>query len=146
MRVIFTTGDLLASDARVLVNPVNCRGVMDKGLAKQFREMFPKMYADYRRACSKGKVRPGCLHTYAENGRTIVNLPTQEHWGEPSRIEYIEKGITELAAWTKQTGAKSVAVPKLGCGCGGLAWNDVRPAILDGLQNAPAELVVWLYE
>jgi O-acetyl-ADP-ribose deacetylase (regulator of RNase III) len=147
------TGNLLDADAEALVNTVNCVGVMGKGLALQFKRAFPDNYAAYERACREGSVQPGRLFVFElgrpTNPRSIINFPTKRHWRDGSRLEDIEAGLRALAAHIRQRGIRSVAVPALGCGLGGLAWSAVRPLIeralgaLDGvdvLLYEPAEV------
>lgn len=141
-------GDLLASGAEALVNPVNCVGVAGKGLALAFRQRWPGAFEEYRRACASGWLRPGRILPVAlplfavipppSQSIVIVHFPTKRHWRTPSRLEDIEAGLTVLAAYLHEYAVRSVAVPALGCGLGGLAWQDVRPAIeaaLGGIEG-----------
>jgi O-acetyl-ADP-ribose deacetylase (regulator of RNase III) len=127
----YTTGNLLNSDADALVNAVNCVGVAGRGIALQFRH-WPENFRTYAAACRMGQVRPGTLFVF-ETGRAspryIVNFPTKRHWRDRSRIEDIEAGLQALAAEIRRRGIRSVAIPPLGCGLGGLAWSQVRPRI-----------------
>jgi O-acetyl-ADP-ribose deacetylase (regulator of RNase III) len=129
----FRHGDLLASDAEALVNTVNCVGVMGKGIALQFKAAFPDNYRQYRRACRRGEVQPGrtfVVETGAAVGpRYVINFPTKRHWRGKSRLEDIEAGLAALADEIRQRGIRSVALPPLGCGHGGLAWEQVYPLI-----------------
>lgn len=134
------TGDLLASGAEALVNPVNCVGVAGKGLALAFRQAAPAAYEEYRRACASGWLRPGRILPFWGDGpgSVILHFPTKRHWRTPSHLEDIEAGLTALAAYLREYAVWSVAVPALGCGLGGLAWQDVRPAIeaaLGGIEG-----------
>jgi O-acetyl-ADP-ribose deacetylase (regulator of RNase III) len=128
-----TTGNLLAADAEALVNTVNTEGVMGKGIALQFSKTFPEMAEAYRIACKAGEVRPGQMHIYERsdmlNPRYLINFPTKRHWRSPSRMEDIESGLAALVAEIQQRGIRSIAVPPLGCGNGGLDWQSVRPVI-----------------
>jgi len=100
---------------------------MGKGLALQFKRRYPDMFSDYVRAVKSGRIGIGKLHYYkARDGKTIINFPTKKHWRNPSRLEYIEKGLQDFVATYKQHGIKSVAFPKIGAGLGGLAWRDVK--------------------
>ena len=137
----YTTGNLLNSDAEALVNAVNCVGVAGRGIALQFRHAWPENFRAYAAACRRGQVRPGTLFVF-ETGRTspryIVNFPTKRHWRDRSRIEDIEAGLQALAAEIRRRGIRSIAIPPLGCGLGGLAWSEVRPRIeraLGGLTD-----------
>lgn len=145
MTITYTRGNLLESDCEVLVNPVNCVGVMGKGLALQFKEEFGEAIThEYKVACSKGTLRPGrpqFLRVYGTNTRSgtktygVINFPTKLHWRDPSRIEWIEQGLISLAAFIRTRNIGSIAVPRLGCGLGGLNWAHVRPLIEKHLGN-----------
>jgi len=133
-------GNLLECDAEAIVNTVNTVGVMGKGVALQFRRAFPEMFRAYKQACDAGEVQPGRMHVYENrsllNPRYIINFPTKRHWREPSRAEDIQAGLEALAQEVRQRGIRSVALPPLGCGLGGLSWENVLPLI----QNAFAAL------
>ena len=128
--------NLFDSDAQALVNPVNTKGVMGAGLAKQFKSRFPEMFDDYARAAKQGRLRVGALHTYAyENGPVIINLPTKDDWRDPSQLDYITDGLSALSEYTRANGIKSVAVPPLGMGLGGLRREDVYPLMQQTFQH-----------
>lgn len=141
-------GNLLEAEADALVNTVNTEGVMGKGVALQFAKKFPEMLAAYKAACKAGKVRPGRMHIF-ERGemfqpRYIINFPTKRHWRSPSRIEDIEAGLQALVKDIARLHIRSIALPPLGCGNGGLDWNDVFPRIkaaLEPLKNVR----VWVF-
>ena len=138
----FVQGDLFSSGCDALVNPVNCVGVMGKGLALQFRNRFPANYETYREACAHGEVQPGFCHFFdagAGQPRFIINFPTKRHWRDRSRIEDIRAGLDDLALFLDNTTIRSIAVPPLGCGLGGLAWPAVRSLLL--VRLAPCERV-----
>jgi O-acetyl-ADP-ribose deacetylase (regulator of RNase III) len=140
-------GNLLEADAEALVNTVNTEGMMGKGIALQFKKKYPEMYEGYRRACEIGKVIPGRMYVFERsdgfNPRYIINFPTKRHWRSPSRMKDIEIGLAALKEEIEKRGIRSVAVPALGCGNGGLDWQEVRPAIeraLKGLSNVKVSL------
>jgi O-acetyl-ADP-ribose deacetylase (regulator of RNase III) len=142
-------GDILAADAEALVNPVNCVGVMGAGLALQFKRAFPQNFAAYETACAAGQLQPGTMLVHATGAlsgpRWIVNFPTKRHWREVSRLEDVEAGLLALADEVKRRGIRSIAVPALGCGLGGLKWEDVRPRIEGAFATQP-EVRVLLFE
>ena len=124
-------GNLLEAEVEALVNTVNCVGVMGKGIALQFKQRFPHNFAAYERACRQKEVQIGQMFT-VQTGlligpRFIINFPTKGHWKSGSRIEDIEVGLQALIEEIKKLDIKSIAVPPLGCGNGGLKWNEVRP-------------------
>lgn len=129
-----TRGNLLEAKAEALVNAVNCVGVMGKGVALQFRQKFSEEYfKDYKRACQNGDLIIGKVHVYSLSSdgahRFIINFPTKNHWREKSRFEDIESGLQSLVEAVEKHHIKSIAMPALGCGLGGLDWNEVKPLI-----------------
>lgn len=131
--ITFTTGNLFDAKVDALVNPVNTVGVMGKGLALQFKKTFPANTRAYEAACKKGEVRIGEMFVFdAGEGkapRYIVNFPTKEHWRSPSKLVYVEKGLVALVELVKSRTLRSLAVPALAAGLGGLAWTDVKPLV-----------------
>ena len=134
-----TQGNLLEADVEALVNTVNTEGVMGKGIALQFSKKFPEMFEAYRAACKDGEVRIGRMHVYEGrdmlNPRYIINFPTKRHWQSPSSIEDVKAGLSALAEEIRQRHIKSIALPALGCGNGGLDWGEVLPAIRSALAD-----------
>jgi O-acetyl-ADP-ribose deacetylase (regulator of RNase III) len=144
-----TRGNLLAAPAEALVNTVNTKGIMGKGIALQFRQAFPQMFKDYERACKYERVTLGTMDVHDLGGlaggpRWIINFPTKGHWKTKSRMEDVESGLEDLIAKIRKLGIKSIAVPPLGCGNGGLPWNEVRPLIEAAFSQVP-EVEVLLY-
>lgn len=144
-----TRGNLLEADAEALVNTVNCVGYMGKGIALQFKQAFPKNNAEYERACAAGEVVPGRMLIH-DNGKVakphyIINFPTKRHWRGKSRREDIAAGLQALVADVKRLALRSIAVPPLGCGLGGLDWRVVRPMIEEAFAELP-EVRVLLFE
>lgn len=141
-------GDLFQADAEALVNAVNCVGVMGRGIALQFRTAFGENYVAYKAMCDRGALQPGTLFVHdmnrLVNPRYIINLPTKRHWQDKSRIEDIEAGLAALAAEVRARSIRSLAVPRLGCGLGGLDWQVVRPLIEQTFVDLP-EVRVLLY-
>jgi O-acetyl-ADP-ribose deacetylase (regulator of RNase III) len=144
-----TRGDILQADAEALVNTVNCVGVMGRGIALQFRKAFPENYRIYRAACDRKQLQPGAMLVHdlgrLTNPRYIINFPTKRHWKGKSRIEDIEAGLTALVEEVRRRDIRSVAVPPLGAGLGGLKWEDVRPRIERAFHEVPGVRVL-LYE
>jgi O-acetyl-ADP-ribose deacetylase (regulator of RNase III) len=141
--------DILAADVEALVNTVNCVGVMGRGIALQFRKAFPENFKAYKAVCDRGELRPGKLfiHEQAQltNPRYIINFPTKKHWKDKSRLTYIDAGLKALVQEVRRLGIRSIAIPPLGCGLGGLQWSDVRPRIERAFSALP-EVHVLLYE
>jgi O-acetyl-ADP-ribose deacetylase (regulator of RNase III) len=141
-------GNLLEADAQALVNTVNTVGVMGKGIALQFRQAFPENYKAYQKACQHGELQVGKMHIFATgkltNPRYIINFPTKKHWRGKSKIEDVKKGLDALIEVVKKYEISSIAIPPLGCGNGGLDWNEVRPLIEKAFEQV-AETHVLLY-
>lgn len=144
--LFYTTGDLLQSNADALVNTVNCEGYMGKGIAYQFKLQFPDNNVDYVKACKSGQLKPGKLHYFRERGKIIINFPTKNKWREKSKIEYIETGLDELLILIGSLNIKSIAIPPLGSGNGGLIWANVKEVIIDKLQAISVDVDIYIYE
>lgn len=149
MTIEFRTGDILGADVDVeaLVNTVNCVGIMGRGIALQFKNAFPDNFKAYAAACKREEVEPGQMFVF-ETGRLmpkyIINFPTKRHWKGKSRIEDIQSGLGALVREVRSRKIRSIAVPPLGSGLGGLDWNLVRPLVQDGLgQIAGLRVVVF---
>ena len=141
----FTHGDIFAQPAEAIVNPVNCVGVMGRGLALQFKHRYPDAFLAYRRACADGRVRPGCMFMFdtgRDRPRWIVQFPTKRHWCDRSTIGDIEAGLRDLAATVARSGIRSIAIPPIGCGLGGLDWRAVRPLLTACLTNVAGTVIV----
>ena len=129
----FTTGNLLEADVEALVNTVNTVGVMGKGVALMFKEAYAENYRAYAAACKAGDVEVGRM-LVTENGeligpRWIINFPTKQHWRGKTNPVWIDAGLEDLQRVIAELGIRSLALPPLGCGNGGLKWEDVRPRI-----------------
>jgi O-acetyl-ADP-ribose deacetylase (regulator of RNase III) len=138
--VEFKRGNLLETQADALVNTVNTEGVMGKGIALQFKKAFPANYVAYRRECEVGHVRIGKVFVYETGAllpRYILNFPTKKSWRQPSKLEYIRAGLRDLVSEIRRLRIRSVAVPPLGCGHGGLEWSEVRPLIEAAFADLP---------
>lgn len=138
----YKTGDILAEDAEALVNTVNCVGIMGRGIALQFKNAFPENFNAYAAACKREEVQPGKMFVFETNQLTnpryIINFPTKRHWRGKSRMEDIDAGLNALVKEIKERNIRSIAIPPLGSGLGGLNWSQVRTCIeqaLDGLDN-----------
>jgi O-acetyl-ADP-ribose deacetylase (regulator of RNase III) len=131
--IVFKTGDIFSEDVEALVNPVNCVGIMGRGVALQFRKAWPENYKAYAEACRKHDVQPGRMFVFENsrfmNPRYIINFPTKRHWRDPSRIEDIESGLAALVEEIQKRSIRSIAMPAIGAGLGGLSWIKVRSLI-----------------
>lgn len=134
----YTKGNMFESGADCLINTVNCEGFMGKGIAYQFKMKFPENNKSYIKACRSGELTVGRVHYFIEDGVTIINFPTKDKWRENSRMEYIEDGLDSLIELLPVLRVKKIAIPPLGCGNGGLIWENVKGLIenkLAGISN-----------
>jgi len=149
MQVKLAKGTLLKEDAEALVNTVNTVGVMGKGVALQFKEKFPLNYKLYRKACEKQEVVVGKMFVtqtgFLTNPKYIINFPTKQHWKGFSKLEFIETGLDDLVKVINSLEIKSIALPPLGCGNGGLQWSVVKRLITYKI-SVLADLKVMLFE
>lgn len=150
MTVKVTQGDLLRQvDVDAIVNTVNCVGVMGKGIALQFKNKWPENFRAYAAACAAMEVRPGKMYVFdvgrLDKPNYIINFPTKDHWRGKSRVEYIQDGLQDLVVTVQRLAIRSLAIPPLGCGNGGLEWNEVRPLIESAFACLP-EIEVRLIE
>ncbi len=145
----YKKGDILAEDAEALVNTVNCVGFMGRGIALQFKKAWPENFKAYAAACRGQRVQPGRMFVFETgqltNPRYIINFPTKRHWRGKSRLEDIETGLEALVAEVRERKIRSIAIPPLGAGLGGLDWDDVRPRIERAAGELP-EVKVVLFE
>jgi O-acetyl-ADP-ribose deacetylase (regulator of RNase III) len=144
----FVSGDFFDYEAELRINTVNCVGVMGAGVALTFKTKFPAMFSDYAKACKRGLVTPGKPHVWKETGLfneelTIINFPTKTHWRKPSEYEYIIEGLKWLREYLVDYKGKTITVPALGCGHGGLDWNRVKSMIFDSLADLELEILVF---
>jgi O-acetyl-ADP-ribose deacetylase (regulator of RNase III) len=142
----YLKGDIFESKAQVLVNPVNCKGHMGKGLALAFKERYPDMFIVYQEECRTGKLRIGKPTLYRDNAPWILNFPTKDHWRDPSKLEYIEEGLQFVVANYQQLGIVGIAFPKLGAGLGALAWDEVGPLMAKHLSQLDIDVYIYIAE
>ena len=138
-------GNILDCDVDALVNPVNTVGAMGKGLARAVKVKYPDVFASYARACKANQVAIGRMHVVERSSapRYVINFPTKQHFRQPSQLEYIETGLVDLVAQVRALAIESIAIPALGCGLGGLAWELVRPRIVAALDSSHARVILF---
>jgi O-acetyl-ADP-ribose deacetylase (regulator of RNase III) len=148
----FAKGNLFEADVQALVNTVNTVGVMGKGIALQFSRQFPEIIRPYQAACKSGSLVVGRVQTIQlsrlkgmSGPEYVINFPTKKHWKGDSKIEYIDSGLQSLRSEIERLGLKSIAIPPLGCGLGGLDWTDVRRRIFDALADMD-DVHIQVYE
>ncbi len=147
--ITYTNGNMLAANVQALVNTVNTEGVMGKGIALHFKERFPENYAAYRAACKNGIMHVGAMFvtevSELDGPKWIINFPTKSSWRKPSELSYIRDGLAALVQVIEQLNIRSIALPPLGCGNGGLDWKTVKPIIAEALGNLRG-IEVTVYE
>lgn len=142
--ITITDGNLLQSNMQTLVNTVNCKGTMGKGIAEQFKKRFPAMFEDYKVRCDKESVKPGVPYVYkAADGKIVLNFPTKNHWKNDSNLIWIQKGLDIIKKNYREWGITSLAIPPLGCGNGGLDWRQVRKMIIGTLGDTDIPIEIY---
>lgn len=145
----YKLGNILRENAEALVNTVNCMGVMGRGIALQFKNAFPENFKAYLKACKESEVKPSKMFVFETgqltNPRYIINFPTKRHWRGKSRIDDIETGLTALVDTIQKYNIRSIAIPPLGSGLGGLDWSIVKSRIEEALQSL-SDVHIFIYE
>ncbi len=143
----YIKGNLFTSNAKVLVNTVNTVGVMGKGIAADFKKIYPDMFSEYKMQCENGTIDIGKLSLHKTPNKWILNFPTKKHWKSPSTVEYIEKGLQQLVKDATKLQITDIAMPKLGCGNGGLDWEtQVKPVVEKYLKKAPINVSIYDFD
>lgn len=142
--ITFQKGNIFEGGHNILVNPVNCLGVMGKGLALEFKNLSIDNFRAYLKACASKELRIGKCLPYEElPGCFVVNFPTKFSWRDPSKLEYISQGLDDLRAFLETKPNASVGIPALGCGLGGLDWTDVKPLMIDKLSSLSCNIRIY---
>jgi len=144
----YTVGNILESEAQALINTVNTVGVMGKGIALQFKKAYPNNFNAYQNACKQGDIAIGKLfvtkdHNLNSGEKIIINFPTKKDWRRPSEYSFIEKGLCDLIKVIENLNIKSIAIPPLGAGNGGLEWEKVKKMIEHKLNDLNVEVIVY---
>ncbi|WP_052646707.1 macro domain-containing protein [Paenibacillus terrae] len=143
--ITYVKTNIFESPAQVLVNTVNTVGVMGKGIAKQFKDIYPEMFKQYQTFCERKLLDVGKLWVYKTPHKWILNFPTKKHWRSPSKIEYIEMGLQKFVETYAEKGIYSISFPLLGCGNGGLDWEtEVKPLMESYLKPLPIDVFIHL--
>jgi O-acetyl-ADP-ribose deacetylase (regulator of RNase III) len=141
--IIYTRTNIFESNAQVIVNTVNTVGVMGKGLAKEFKRLYPSMFLSYQNYCEKGMFSVGKLQLYKTPNKWVLNFPTKENWRNASKVEYIEDGLQKFVQQYQKQGITSISFPMLGCGNGGLDWESIiKPLMHKYLKNLPIDIFI----
>jgi len=140
----YVEGNIFDSPAQVIVNTVNTVGVMGKGLALSFRQRYPDMFQRYKKVCERRQLTIGKLMLFYEQDHWLLLFPTKENWRNPSKLEYIEKGLLKFVDTYAEKNIVSIAFPRLGCGNGELDWNAVRPLMEKYLKPLPIDVYIYI--
>ena len=144
--LFYIEGDIFKSPAKVLVNTVNTVGVMGKGIARCFKLYYPDMFTQYQRYCENGSFDIGKLWLYKNGSKSVLNFPTKKDWKQPSKPEFIQRGLEKFVQTYTDRGITSIAFPHLGCGNGELDWDKVvHPLMKKYLQNLPIDIFIYSY-
>lgn len=142
--ILYVKGNLFQSPAQVLVNTVNTVGVMGRGIALDFKQLYPEMHRQYRELCERGEFKVGKLWLYRSPNKWVLNFPTKKHWRSPSRVEYIDAGLRKFVDTYSNLGIHSIAFPALGCGNGQLDFEtQVKPLMERYLRQLPIEIFIY---
>lgn len=143
----YKNGDILREDVEAIVNTVNCVGIMGRGLALQFKNKFPQNFKEYQLACKNKEVQLGKMFVHQTgqliNPKYIINFPTKGHWKQNSKIEDISNGLDDLITIIEKYSIKSIAIPPLGSGLGGLDWKMVKKLIEEKLKNINCTVILF---
>ncbi len=145
-RIQYVRGDIFESKAQVIVNTVNCKGIMGKGLALAFKQKYPDMFSVYKQDCKTGRLHIGRPTLYQKSEPWILNFPTKDDWRQPSKLEYLSKGLEYLVANYEKAGIKSIAFPKLGAQNGKLLWDEVGPLMARYLSQIDIDVYIYITE
>lgn len=145
--ILYCAGNILNHHAEALVNPVNCVSTMGAGLALEFKKRFPANFLAYKQACDNKLLQLGTVFIWENNGtpKYIINFPTKYHWKEKSEINQIVAGLFSLKREIVERNISSIAIPALGCGLGGLSWNDVENKINVVLSDLSDDVKIYLF-
>lgn len=145
--ITYVQGGFFTSPATVLVNTVNTVGIMGKGIAREFKAIYPEMFEIYRSACERGEFTIGTLQFYRSEHKSVLNFPTKRHWKAKSQLPDIEAGVKTFVEQYEELGIGSIAFPPLGCGNGGLDWEgQVRPLMETYLNPLPIDVYIHMYD
>lgn len=142
----YIRGDIFGASTQVIVNTVNCQGIMGKGLALAFKQRYPEMFPIYQQECKTGKLRIGRPSLYEKSTPWILNFPTKDSWKANSKIEYLEKGLEYFIKNYKKARITSIAFPKLGAQNGKLSWDDVGPLMAKYLSKLDIDVYIYIAE
>lgn len=148
MSIDFIKGNIFNSKAQTIVNTVNCVGAMGKGIAFVYKLRYPGMYEIYKKHCEANRITPGVLWLYKSDNELpwVLNFPTKVHWKYPSKIEYLELGLTKFVNTFRVQGIESIAFPLLGAHNGGLKKEEVIYVMQKYLAKCDIPIEIYEYD
>lgn len=144
--IIERTGNIFTTQCQVIVNTVNCVGVMGAGIAYEFRLRYPEMFEKYQTLCANKDLDIGKLWIYSAEERKILNFPTKYDWKYPSKEEYLHKGLQKFLETYKQKGITSIAFPLLGAQKGGLSTEKSLSIMEQYLKDCDIDIEIWHFD
>ena len=144
-------GNIFTSQCQTLVNTVNCDGVMGAGIALEFKLRLPEMFDQYVEHCRHGRIDVGKLWIYkpaatSRDQRWVLNFPTKRRWKNPSRIEYLEQGLSKFVDTYWDRGIESIAFPILGSSNGGLDEQVSLSLMTEYLEKCQLPVEIYKYD
>lgn len=142
MAIVQKTLNIFDADVDAIVIPVNTDGAMGKGLALQFKWRYDELFTRYRTLCKQGRFNvTQLLPMRLAEGKYALLFPTKEKWWDPSKLEWVQANTAKLAEWCRQKEIKSMAIPPVGCGEGGLDFDVVRDLLFEAFDDHPTDVV-----
>ena len=143
--ITYKSGNILKDPSEAITIPINTVGVMGAGLALQFKRSNIELFRRYKEICEGGALRGGSVLNFkCDNPKaTFLFLATKEHWQNPSELEWIKKGLNNMRSIIIDEKINSIAIPALGCGCGGLDWAEVKPIMELSLDSLDAKITIY---
>lgn len=146
-KIKYIRGNIFNSSMQTIVNTVNIVGFMGAGIALEYKRRFPEMFDEYHELCTSGNLKIGDLHLWNKNTPWILNFPTKIHYSNPSKLDYIYKGLSKFIVEYKNFGITSIAFPQLGTQLGGLDWeNAVKPLMFKFLEDIDIQVEIYEYD
>jgi O-acetyl-ADP-ribose deacetylase (regulator of RNase III) len=153
-KIIHKTGDIFTTKAQAMGHGVNIDGIMGHGIAVQFRNCFPDMYAAYKALCGTKKLAPGEAMVWdvpAPKGvlwetQYVYNIASQDRPGRNARLDWLRDGVIASLYHARDNGVKTLALPRIGSGIGGLDQNEVEAVLLELAESGPTDIEIWTYD
>lgn len=143
--MIVTKGDLFASNGRAIGHGVNCKGKMGAGIAVLFKKKYPDMYKEYSELCERGELVPGdCFIWDNGDGTFVYNLASQDYPGKDARLNWLGNAAVKALQHADKNNIKRICLPQIGCGIGGLEWNDVEALLRQVERNHVAQFEIFI--